>query len=88
MLLQTGAITMMFEATLAGESNAGNNILVDVQAENGMHRQHIWLDAQYRGHFSQPMKGLRVQISGRYRRYRAGPNGWTIEKIRSVEVIQ
>jgi hypothetical protein len=87
MLLQMGANTMIFEATFAGESDAGNNILRDVQAENGMHRHHIWLDARYRGHFSQPMKGLRVQISGRYRRYRDGPDGWTIEKIRSVEVI-
>jgi hypothetical protein len=78
---------MMFLATLAGESDAGNNILVDVQAENGMHRQHVWLSCQYRGHFSDPMKGLRVRIRGRYRRYREGPNGWTIEKIRSVEVI-
>jgi hypothetical protein len=78
---------MIFEATVAGQSEAGNNILKDVQAENGMHRHHVWLDVRYRGHFSDLMTGMRVRISGKYRRYRTGPDGWTVEKIRSVEVV-
>lgn len=78
---------MIFTATPAGQSDTGNNILLDVLAENGMHRNHVWLAAKYRGRFPEQMKGLRVRILGRYRRYRAGPDGWTIEKIRSVEVV-
>lgn len=79
---------MIFEATVSGLSDTGHHILTDVRAENGMKRAHCWLGAEYRGHFSGQMKGMRIRIQGYYRRYRLGPEGWQITAIRSVEVIE
>jgi hypothetical protein len=79
---------MMFTATVSGLSDTGHHILTDVQAENGMHRGHCWLGTEYRAHLSAHMTGMRVRISGQYQRYRPGEDGWTLTKIRSVEVIE
>lgn len=79
---------MLFEATVSGLSESGHHILTDVQAENGMKRAHCWLGAEYRGHFSCHMTGMRVRLQAQYSRYRTGPDGWTIDRIRSVEVVE
>jgi len=76
---------MNFSATFAGQSARGNCILEDVVADNGMRRQHVWLDAAYRGHFPAVMRGMQVSIQGHYRRYRTG--AWTITAIERVEVV-
>lgn len=78
---------MIFVATLAGQSARGNQILTEVSAENGMRRDHVWLDVHYRGLFPAVMRGSRLIIRGQYRRYRDGPDGWTIWQIRSAEVV-
>lgn len=79
---------MMFEATVSGLSDTGHHILTDVRAENGMKRHHCWLGTEYCGHLSPQMNGMRVRIDGQYTRYRTGPDGWTVDRIRSVEVIE
>ena len=79
---------MMFEATVTGLSDTGHHILTDVRAENGMMRAHCLLGTEYRGHFTAQMNGMRIRIRGQYTRYRNGPDGWSIDRIRSVEVIE
>ena len=79
---------MQFTATLADRDPLrGHYYLEDVQAENGMHRAHCWVNSQYCGmpYLSFPCK---VRIQGRYRRYRTGPDGWTIGRVDSVEVLR
>ncbi len=78
----------MFEATLSNRSaKGGHYFLEDVQCENGMRRAHCWVNAtnDYLGPLPMPSH---IKIDAKYRRYRPGRNGWTITKIRSVEVLR
>lgn len=78
---------MMFEATLTERGIRGHYFLEDVSAENGMHREHCWVNQEqaYLGALPIPS---RLRIAGKYRRYRPGSEGWTLTKIESVEVIE
>ncbi|OPY54680.1 MAG: hypothetical protein A4E48_00259 [Methanosaeta sp. PtaU1.Bin060] len=77
---------MIFTATLTDRSIRGHYFLQDVQAENGMHRDHCWLQSSYvrLPPFQMP---TRLEIDGKYRRYRPGPSGWTITRVRAVREV-
>ena len=77
---------MRFEGTLTERSIRGHFFLENVTCENGMKRSHCWVnqDRSYLGALPIP---ARLRIDAKYRRYRPGPNGWTITAIQSVAVI-
>jgi hypothetical protein len=77
---------MIFTATLADRGLRGHFLLQDVECENGMKRQHCWLNQSYASLPSFPIPS-RIRIEGKYRRYRPGPNGWTISKVYAAEVV-
>jgi len=77
---------MRFTATLAERSVRGHYLLKDVSCENGMHRDHCWLRATCVR--LPPMQmPARLEIDGKYRRYRPGRDGWTISQIRAISVM-
>jgi len=78
---------MRFSATVVDRSRQGHFYLEDVECENGMRRSHAWVNGTQ--NFLGPIPPhTRVRIEGKYRRYRPGPDGWTICGIRRVEVIE
>ena len=78
---------MIFTATLAERSLRGHFLLQDIQAENGMHRQHCWVNQAKSSLPHDIPIPSRLRIQAQYRRYRRGPEGWTLCQIRSAEVI-
>jgi len=77
---------MMFEATLTDRGLRGHFFLENISAENGMHRGHCWVN-QEQAYLGAQLIPSRLRISGKYRRYRPGSEGWTLTKIESVEVL-
>jgi hypothetical protein len=79
---------MEFTATVADRDYLrGHFILEDVEAANGMHRDHAWVNQAWEGFRHDLTLPCKVKIQAKYRRYRPGPNGWTICKIKSIEVM-
>ena len=78
---------MIFMATLLDRSPRGHYLLGDVEAENGMKRSHCWLNQMHESLPRDTPFNIRLKIRAQYRRYRPGPDGWTICSIRSVEQI-
>ena len=77
---------MQFTATLSDRGIRGHYFLKDVKCENGMHRDHCWLNQSYSGLPAFPMPS-RIRIEGEFRRYRPGPTGWTISKVYAAEIL-
>lgn len=77
-------MSLIFSALVSGVSSGGYPILHEVACENGLRRDHMWLPRAY-GPGMAARIGQRIQISGYYRRYRAG--GWQIVGIERVEVV-
>jgi len=78
---------MKFEGTLTERSIRGHFFLEDVTCENGMTRTHCWVN-QNRSYLGALPIPARLRITGKYRRYRPGPDGWTLCRIKSVQVIE
>jgi hypothetical protein len=78
---------MIFTATLTDRSVRGHYLLQDVQAQNGMHRDHCWLHASYVR--LPPMQmPAHLEIDAKYRRYRPGEDGWTITHVMAVKEVR
>ena len=77
---------MRFLATLADRGLRGHYLLQDVECENGMCRDHCWINQSYA---SLPafLVPSRIRIEGKYRRYKPGPNVWTISKVYAAEIV-
>jgi|GEM_PF-3116308 len=78
---------MIFTAVLADRSIRGHYLLDDIQCENGMHRSHCWLHQTTSSLPHNLPIPSKLKIDAQYRRYRRGPNGWTLCRIRSAEVV-
>jgi hypothetical protein len=79
---------MDFTATVADRDYLrGHFLLENVVASNGMHRGHAWVNQAHEGFRYDLVLPCRVKIHARYRRYRSGPDGWTITDIKSIEVL-
>lgn len=77
---------MIFHATLVDRSIRGHYLLKDVHAQNGMRRDHCWLNAAYVR--LPPMKmPAHLEIDAKYRRYRPGAAGWTITRVSAVREV-
>jgi len=61
--------------------------LQNVQGANGMRRDHCWLQASY-VRLPPVQMPARLEIDGKYRRYRRGRDGWTITRIVAVRVVR
>jgi hypothetical protein len=77
-------MALTFTGLVSGVSSDGYPLLHEVACENGMRRDHVWLEQKYAAGMAARV-GQRVQISGHYRRYKRG--GWQIVGIEGVEVV-
>jgi len=77
---------MIFTAELTDRSKDGHYFLEGVQCENGMHREHAWVNGTRSSLGALPIPA-KLRIDAQYRRYRPGPDGWTLCRIRSVEIV-
>lgn len=78
---------MIFHATLVDRSVRGHYLLKDVQAQNGMRRDHCWLHAAYVR--LPPMQmPAHLELDAKYRRYRPGASGWTITRVMAVREVE
>lgn len=75
---------MIFRAILKERSPRGHYFLEDVVADNGLRRSHCWLNASY-VRLPPTTMPISIVLDAKYRRYRPGPDGWTITRVRNVQ---